>query len=177
MGIAITSKIPPPHSAEVEGAVRAAIGDLPGDWNIALLAEAGIDEYVVKLRRDGGPTWKWVFADVMEQRPDVIRERISNGLRERILLSVQARRSELMDVVRKHGGANVRLFGSQARGDSQPDSDLDLLLNLEPGRSLFDLIDIKLELQKLLGCKVDVVTEDGLRPEARERILGEAVPL
>jgi len=177
MSITVSNRIPPPHNAEVEGAVREAIADLAGDWLVTLLAEAGIDEYVVKVRRDDGPTWKWVFADVYEQRPEVIRERIGNGLRERIRQLVQARRNELLDVVRKHGGSNVRLFGSQARGDSQPDSDLDVLLKLEQGRSLFDLIDIKLDLQKLLGCKVDVVTEDGLRPEARDRILSEAVPL
>jgi len=76
-----------------------------------------------------------------------------------------------------HGAGNVRVFGSRLRGDAGPDSDLDLLVDFEAGRSLFDLIDLKHELEERLGCPVDVVTERALNPHLRRRILEEAVPL
>jgi predicted nucleotidyltransferase len=71
----------------------------------------------------------------------------------------------------------VRVFGSRARGESTPESDLDLLVSLEPGRSLLDLVAIRQDLESLLGCAVDVVTERGLSPYLSERILAEARPL
>ena len=86
-------------------------------------------------------------------------------------------RDQILDVVQKHGGQNVRIFGSVARGETGPDSDVDFLIDLERGRSLLDRASIKLELEKVLGCKVDVVTERGLRDRMRPRVLQEAVPL
>jgi uncharacterized protein len=71
----------------------------------------------------------------------------------------------------------VRIFGSVARAEAGHDSDVDVLVDLEPGRRLFDLGGLLMELQGLLGCRVDVMTERGLRPRIRERVLGEAVPL
>lgn len=69
------------------------------------------------------------------------------------------------------------MFGSVARGEVFPDSDVDFLVDMEPGRSLFDLGGPLMDLQDLLGCRVDVVTEKGLRPRIRDRVLGEAVLL
>jgi uncharacterized protein len=71
----------------------------------------------------------------------------------------------------------VRIFGSRARGDARSDSDLDLLVTLEPGRSLFDLTAIKQDLEDLLHFAVDVVTEAGLSPYRRDRVFAEARPL
>lgn len=71
----------------------------------------------------------------------------------------------------------MRVFGSRARGDSRAHSDIDLLVRFEPGRGLLDLAGFKLELEELLGCAVDVVTEAGLSPYLREQILRDAVPL
>ena len=85
--------------------------------------------------------------------------------------------AEILRVAREHGATSVRVFGSRARGDSTPDSDLDLLVRLDPKRSLLDLIAIQQDLEDLLGCKVDVVTENGLSPYIRERVLAEALPL
>ncbi len=68
----------------------------------------------------------------------------------------------------------MRLFGSVARGEAGPNSDLDFLVDLEPGRSLLDLGGLLMDLQRLLDRKVDVVTEAGLRPRIRPRILKEA---
>ena len=87
------------------------------------------------------------------------------------------KRNEIMQIAAKHGAHNVRVFGSVARGDPREGSDLDVLVDLEPERSLFDLGGLGVDLQDLLGCKVDVVTEPGLRSRIRDRVLREAVPL
>ncbi len=87
------------------------------------------------------------------------------------------KREEILRIASKHGARNIRIFGSVARGEAGSESDLDFLVELEPGRSLFDHASLLLDLEKLLGCEVDVVTERGLRPRIRERVLGEAVPL
>ena len=84
---------------------------------------------------------------------------------------------EILRVAHAHGASTVRVFGSRARGDSRSDSDLDLLIALEPGRSLLDIVAIKQDLEDLLGYSVDVVTEGGLSPYLRDRILAEALPL
>jgi uncharacterized protein len=84
---------------------------------------------------------------------------------------------EILRIARENGAHDVRVFGSRARGDARPDSDLDLLVRFEKGRSLLDLVGLKLELEDLLGIKVDVVSERGLSPYIRERVLAEARPL
>ena len=76
-----------------------------------------------------------------------------------------------------HGARNVRLFGSVARGEATETSDLDLLIEMEPGRTLLDIIAIKQDLEELLGCKVDVVTEAAISPYLRDKVLHEAVRL
>jgi predicted nucleotidyltransferase len=68
----------------------------------------------------------------------------------------------------------VRVFGSIARGDARPGSDVDFLVQLAPGRSLLDLGGLQYELQELLGCAVDVVTERGLSGELAQRVRCEA---
>jgi hypothetical protein len=87
------------------------------------------------------------------------------------------KRQEILAIAKKHGARNVRIFGSVARGDACLDSDIDFLVELEPGRSLFDLGGLLYDLQSLLGIEVDVVTEKGLRARMRERVLREAIPL
>jgi predicted nucleotidyltransferase len=88
-----------------------------------------------------------------------------------------SRRGEILRVAATHGARNVRVFGSMARGESGPDSDLDLLVEFEPGRSLLDHAALQTELEALLGRRVDVASERGLRPRIRERVLREARPL
>jgi predicted nucleotidyltransferase len=90
--------------------------------------------------------------------------------------SLQTRRDDILSIAASHGARNVRVFGSVARGDARPDSDLDILVDMEPGRSLFDLGGLLYDLQSLLGVDVDVVTEKGLRPRIRAQVLQEAVP-
>jgi predicted nucleotidyltransferase len=87
------------------------------------------------------------------------------------------RRNEIVSVAAKHGATNVRVFGSAARKEMREDSDLDLLVRMEDGSSLFDLIALSQELEDALGVDVDVLSEGGLSPYLRDRILSEAVAL
>jgi len=87
------------------------------------------------------------------------------------------KREDILRIASKRGAYNVRVFGSVARGEADSKSDIDLLVDLEPGRSLFDLGGLLMDLQDLLGQNVDVVTERGLRERIRERVLKEVVPL
>lgn len=76
-----------------------------------------------------------------------------------------------------HGAGNVRVFGSVGRGEHDASSDLDLLVDMAEGRSLFDLIALSNDLEESLGVEVDVVTEASLSPYMRDRVLDEAVAL
>jgi len=89
---------------------------------------------------------------------------------------LKAKREEILRVAAKRGARNVRIFGSVARGEADDASDIDILVDLEPGRSLLDLGGLWSELNELLGRKVEVVTEKGLRERIRDRVLREAVP-
>ena len=90
---------------------------------------------------------------------------------------LKEKREEILGICAKHGACNVRVFGSVARGEADEQSDIDLLVDMEPGRSLLDMGGLLMDLQALLGHKVDVVTERGLKPRIRERVLAEAVAL
>jgi len=90
---------------------------------------------------------------------------------------LRSRRDEILAVARKHGARNVRVFGSVARGDAGPDSDVDFLVEMEEGRSLLDHTALLLDLRELLGRQVDVVSERALHWYVRDRVLAEAVPL
>lgn len=93
---------------------------------------------------------------------------------ERLL---KEKRDEILRVAARHGARNVRVFGSVARGEADEQSDIDLLVEFEPDRSLLDHAALWLELQDLLGCKVDVVSEGGVKARIRERVLREALPV
>jgi predicted nucleotidyltransferase len=90
---------------------------------------------------------------------------------------LRSRREDILKIAAKHGACNVRIFGSVARGEAGENSDIDLLVELEPDRSLLDLAKLVMELEDLLNRKVDVVTEQGLYWLLRRRILTEARPL
>jgi len=93
------------------------------------------------------------------------------------LKALATRRTEILEAAARHGARNVRVFGSVARGDDRPGSDIDLLVGVEPGRTLLDVIGLEQELQELLGCRVEVLTEGGLSPYLQQRILEEATSL
>ena len=90
---------------------------------------------------------------------------------------VREKREEILAIARKHGAFNVRVFGSVARGEADEESDIDLLVDLDADRSLFDLGALAVELNESMGRHVDVVTERGLRQRIRDRVVGEAVAL
>jgi len=90
---------------------------------------------------------------------------------------LKEKRQEILAIAAKHGAYNVRVFGSAARGEADEASDVDILVELEPERSLLDLGGLLVELENLLARRVDVVTEKGLRKRIRERVLQEAVPV
>ena len=87
------------------------------------------------------------------------------------------KRDAILRLAAQHGATNVRVFGSVARGEAGPQSDVDFLVELEPGRSLLDRATLLADLEELLGRKVDVVTERSLYWLLRRRILKEAQPL
>jgi predicted nucleotidyltransferase len=86
-------------------------------------------------------------------------------------------REDIGRIASTHGARNVRVFGSVPRGEASASSDLDLLVDMAEGRSLFDLVALTDELEDVLGIDVDVLTENGLSPYLRDRILAEAVQL
>ncbi len=90
------------------------------------------------------------------------------------------RREKKTDILRlagSHGCRNIRVFGSVANGENGPESDVDFLVDLEPGRNLFDLAGFMADLRDLLGVEVDLATTKGLHPYIRDRVLAEAQPL
>lgn len=90
---------------------------------------------------------------------------------------VQMKREAILEAAAKRGAENVRIFGSIVRGEDQPNSDVDFLVDLLPGRTLMDLGALGLDLEALLGRKVDVLTSKGLHWYIRDRVLQEARPI
>lgn len=86
-------------------------------------------------------------------------------------------RNQIVELADKRGAHNVRVFGSIARGEQRSDSDIDLLVDFEPGRSLLDLTGLWLDLEAALGCKVDVVSSRGLRPRVAPEVMRDAISL
>jgi uncharacterized protein len=91
--------------------------------------------------------------------------------------ALQAQRAKILELAARHGVRNVRVFGSIARGDASATSDIDLLVDVEPARTLLDVIAFEQDLEELLGRSVDVLTDGGLSPYLRQRILAEAAAL
>jgi len=90
---------------------------------------------------------------------------------------VRAKREEIRKIAAKHGARNIRVFGSVARGGARPSSDVDFLVDAEPVTSSWFPAGLVLDLESLLGRRVDVVTERGLNPLIRDEVLQEAVPV
>jgi hypothetical protein len=90
---------------------------------------------------------------------------------------LQSNRNEILRIASAHGARNMRVFGSVARGESRGDSDVDFLVEFEPGTSLLQHAAMIAELEDLLGISVDVAPEKTLKERVRDRVLREAVPL
>ena len=93
------------------------------------------------------------------------------------LQELRSNRDAILAIAERYGARDLRLFGSVVRGEADAASDVDFLVELEPGRSLFDLGGLLMDLQEHLHCKVDVMTPAMLKSRVRERILREALPL
>lgn len=93
------------------------------------------------------------------------------------LQELRARRDEILELAQRYGATNLRVFGSVARGEATPDSDVDLLVNFREGTSLFELSGFWQDLQELLGRDVNLLSENGLKERFRKRIEGDIVPL
>ena len=98
-------------------------------------------------------------------------------IRSSRLALLRRSRQRLLDAARRHGARNLRVFGSVARGDETPDSDVDFLVELKPGRTLIDLIGFEQEAEEILGVGVDAAAPRFLKPRVRQRALREAVPV
>ena len=92
-------------------------------------------------------------------------------------MNPQDKRPDILRIAASHGARNVRVFGSVARGEDRPDSDVDLLVEMEPGRFLLDLVALGQDLEELLQRKVDILTEGSVHPAIRPHILADARPL
>lgn len=90
---------------------------------------------------------------------------------------LRAKREEILLIAAKHGARKVRIFGSVARGEAGPSSDVDFLIEMEEGRSLLDFVGFWQDVEKLLGRSVAVVEPEGLHWYIRDRVLQEAVSL
>jgi uncharacterized protein len=91
--------------------------------------------------------------------------------------SLISKRENILAIAARHGARNVRVFGSVARVEDGPESDVDLLVDFDPGRGLLNHAALIEDLQDLLGCKVDVASHNGLKPRIRQRVIEEAVAL
>ena len=87
------------------------------------------------------------------------------------------KREAILEIAAKHGAYNVRVFGSVARGEATPNSDVDFLVEIESGRNLLDRIGLIQDLEDFLKCKVDVAKAENLHPRIRRNILDEAIAL
>ena len=90
---------------------------------------------------------------------------------------IHHRRDEILEIARKYGAISVRIFGSVARGEDGPLSDLDVIVDMKQGSSLLDIVAIKQDIEDLLGIRVDLVTEAAISPYIKDKVLGEAVTL
>ena len=93
------------------------------------------------------------------------------------LEELRRQKDRIVALAERHGAHNVRVFGSVARGQANPGSDVDLVVDFERGRSLMDHGELMMDLEEVLGCRVEVVSERGLRDRFRARVLADAVPL
>jgi uncharacterized protein len=91
--------------------------------------------------------------------------------------ALREKRSEILAIAARYGAHNLRVFGSVARGDSGPGSDVDIVVEFEPGRSLLDQGGLIMDLEDALGCKVDLLSDRGMRPRLRARVEAEAVAI
>ena len=161
-------------------------------WKQMISFQNFLTYYYIEIDRDA--VWRIVEHDLPHLKPQIDAElgRMASKAEHRKSIEskvskrkaagafrelLQAKREDILRTAIRHGAFNVRVFGSVARGEADAESDIDLLVDVEPGRTLFDLSELLMDLQELLGLNVDIVTEKGLNSRIRQRVINEAVPL
>ncbi|WP_228061013.1 MULTISPECIES: nucleotidyltransferase family protein [unclassified Coleofasciculus] len=114
---------------------------------------------------------------LMKQLEQIVRSHDKTDSSQRLWGEIQHQREQILALATKQGASNVRVFDVGVRHDTSPAGEVNLLVNLEPGKSLLALAGLMVDLQELLGCDVYVTEEGGLKGEHRERVLQEAVLL
>jgi len=168
-------------SGELLRAARAAAGLSQND----VARRAGVAQSVISAYEAGQRQPSLVTLEKLIQatghRLVVGLEPISPSVRglpsTRLGRQLRQRRNAILRLADKHGASNVRVFGSAARGDDGPGSDIDVLVDLAPGTGLFGLGELRSELSALLGRPVDVVPADGLKPHVAARVAREVISL
>jgi uncharacterized protein len=161
-------------------------------WKQMISFQNFLTFYYIEIDRD--TVWRIVEHDLPNLKPQIdaeldrmtSRAELRKSLESKVSKNktsasyralLQAKREDILRTAIRYGVFNVRVFGSVARGEADAESDIDLLVDVEPGRTLFDLSELLMDLQDLLGHNVDIVTEKGLNNRIRQRVLKEAVPL
>lgn len=160
-------------------------------WKQLVDFQSLITHYYLEIDRDA--LWKIVYHDLQDVKNKVdaaleeSRKKLSHNKKAKLPRKsettksyaelLRTRREDILSTAVKYGVSNVRIFGSVARGEADANSDIDLLVDVEPGRTLFDLSELLTDLEELLGREVDIVTEKGLHARIREHVLKEAIPL
>jgi predicted nucleotidyltransferase len=144
-----------------------------------LAVAAGVTQSVVSVYESGRrePSFEMIRKLVAVCGFDVDLALVPAPPRTPLGSAVEAHRAQLRRVLLSLGAKNVRLFGSVARGDDRADSDVDILIDAGPNVGLFALGQMRSEAEGILGCKVDIVLADGLKPDLSERVLAEAIAL
>jgi predicted nucleotidyltransferase len=103
---------------------------------------------------------------------------MTDTLKQAITLDdLRARRDEILRLAEQYGASNVRIFGSVARGEARPDSDVDIVVDFPPKKSIFELVGLWLDLKELIGAEVSLVTDDALDGKFKSNVERDAVPL
>ena len=130
----------------------------------------------VRRARASGMTQAQIARAIGRSQPEVSRLLHFHGTTP-IARELRRARTEVIDIVKKSGGSNIRVFGSVATGTEREDSDIDLLFHPDEPLGLMALSQLELDLEDLLGHPVDLVPDTAIRPDLQDRINSEAVPL
>lgn len=159
--------------------VEAVLAQLAADAQAADELHARSRAMLVDAVRAGtaaGLSQREIASAIGRSQPEVSRLLRFHGVTKHGK-SLSAHRREVIGVIRSQGGRNPRVFGSVARGQDGESSDIDLLVDFEEAKSLFQIAELEQQLAGLLGAPVDIVTASSLRPNVRQHVLKDAIPL
>ncbi|MEJ7794349.1 MAG: nucleotidyltransferase family protein [Nocardioides sp.] len=132
--------------------------------------------HAVRRAHADGMTQAEIAKEVRRSQPEVSRLLRFHGTTSRAM-ALRKHRAEILRLVKEAGGSNVRVFGSVATGEDHDASDIDLLIDLPPTMGLLKIARLERRVSEVVGIPVDIVPRDDLRPDFKDRVLGEAVPL